>query len=185
MTTGAERGRLREVLRPALFGGVFFGPVVQASDVLLFGEVWSWFGAVVRSVFFAVAMGVGQAGQLLFSATARERADVARAVSAGVLPEDADGEWRGRLTAERRRLQANRTVVPSLAGLAAVLVVVVTLLPQGPGGAGWVLAAGVALVGGLLTVRERSRLRTVERMLGELPASEGESAHVGDRPPSA
>ena len=108
-----------------------------------------------------------------------------RAISTGVLPEDADGGWRGRLTAEQRRLQSGRTAVPSLSGLAAVLVAVATLLPAGPGGGGWLLAAGLALAGGLLTVRERSRLRTVEQLLRECPASGGESAHVGDRSPSA
>ena len=68
-----------------------------------------------------------------------------------------------------------------------VLVAVVTLLPRGPGGEGWV-AAGVALAGGLLTVRERRCLRSVERLLAELgegPVAGGESAHVGDRSPSA
>jgi hypothetical protein len=48
-----------------------------------------------------------------------------------------------------------------------VLVIVVTLLPDGPGGSGWLLAAGLALAGGLLTARERRRLRTVERLIGE------------------
>ena len=69
-----------------------------------------------------------------------------------------------------------------------VLVAVVTLLPRGPGGEGWVVAAGVALAGGPLTVRERRRLRSVERLLAELgegPVAGGESAHVGDRSPSA
>ena len=121
MTTRADRGRLLEVLWPALPGSLFFGPTLAACDVLLFGEVWSWFGAVVRSVSFAAAMGVGLAAQLVFSAAARERADVGRAVSTGVLPEGVDGGWRRRLTAERRRLQANRTAVPSLSGLAVVL----------------------------------------------------------------
>src|SRR3712207_8948604 len=68
---------------------------MQVSDVLLFGEVWSWFGAVVRGVFFAVAMGLGLAVQYRFTAAGRERAAVSRAVSAGVLPESADAEWRG------------------------------------------------------------------------------------------
>ena len=90
MTTRADRGRLSEALWPAVVGGVFFGPAMQVSDVLLFGEVWSWFGAVVRSVFFAVAMGLGLAVQYRFSAAGRERAAVSRAVSAGILPESAD-----------------------------------------------------------------------------------------------
>ena len=80
-----------------------------------------------------------------FSATARERADVGRVVPADVLPEYADGTWRGRLTAQRRQLQSDRTAVPGLSGLAAVLVLVGTLLPDGPGGSGWLLAAGLAL----------------------------------------
>ena len=188
MTTRADRGRLFAVLWPALPGTLIFGPTLEACDVLLFGEAWSWFGAVVRSVSFAAAMGLGLAAQLLFSQSARERADVGRAASTGVLPEGADGEWRGRLTAERRRLQVNRTAVPSLSGLAVVLVAVVTLLPRGPGGEGWVVAAGVALAGGLLTVRERRCLRSVERLLAELgegPVAGGEPAHVGDRSPSA
>ncbi|MGY1682252.1 hypothetical protein [Geodermatophilus sp. SYSU D01176] len=185
MTTRAGRGRLPAALWPALVGGAFFGPVMQVSEVLLFGEVWRWAEVAVRSALYTVGVALFAAVALRVSATARDQADVGRAVSTGVLPQDADGEWQGRLTAERRRLQANRTAVPGLAGLAAVLVAVVTLLPAGPGGAGWLLAAGLALAGGLLAVRERSRLRTVERMLGELAASEGESAHVGDRPPSA
>ena len=185
MTTRADRGRLSEVLWQALCGGLFFGPTLEACDVLLFGEVWGWGEAVARSVLFAVLMTVFSAVAVRFSATSRERADVGRVVSTGVLPEDGDGEWRGRLTAEQRRLQSGRTAVPSLSGLAAVLVAVATLLPAGPGGGGWLLAAGLALAGGLLTVRERSRLRTVEQLLRECPASGGESAHVGDRSPSA
>ena len=140
---------------------------MQVSDVLLFGEVWSWREVAVRSAFYAVGVALFSAVALRFSATARERADVGRVVSAGVLPEDADGMWRGRLAAERRRLQSNRTAVPGLSGLAAVMVAVVTLLPDGPGGSGWLLAAGLALAGGLLAARERRRLRTVERLLRE------------------
>ncbi len=185
VTTRADRGRLSEVLWPAVLGGSFFGPVMQVSDVLLFGEVWSWGETAARSAFYAVGVALFSAVALRFSATARERADVGRAISTGVLPEDAGGGWRGRLTAEQRRLQSGRTAVPSLSGLAAVLVAVATLLPAGPGGGGWLLAAGLALAGGLLTVRERSRLRTMERLLRECPASRGESAHVGDRSPSA
>jgi hypothetical protein len=113
-----------------------------------------------------------------FSATSRKRAAVGRAVSTGVLPEDADGEWRGPLTAEQRRLQSGRTAVPSLSGLAAVLVGITTLLPAGPGGGGWLLAAGLGLAGGLLTVRERSRLRTVDRLLAELGPLQGPAASL-------
>lgn len=103
MTTRADRGRLSEVLWQALPGALFFGPTLEACDVLLFGEVWGWGEAVARSALFAVPMTVFSAVAVRFSATARER----------------------------------------------------------------------------------NSLRTVERLPGELPAAEGESAHVGDRPPSA
>ena len=173
MTTRAGRGWLSEALWPAAFGGAFFGPAMQVSDVLLFGEVWSWFGVVVRSVSFAVAMGLGLAAQQRFSAAGRERAAASRAVTAGVLPEGAGAEWRARLTAERRRLHSSRTGVPGVAALVAVLVGVVSLLPRGPGAGGWVLAVGLVLVGGLLAVRERRRLQTADRLLAELGPSQG------------
>jgi hypothetical protein len=176
VTTGTDRGRLSEALWPAVFGGVSFGPTLEACDVLLFGEGWSWSGTAARSVFYAVAVAVFSVVALRFSATARERADVGRAVSTGVLPEAADAEWRRRLVAERHRLRANRTGVPGVAALVAVLVAVVTLLPDGPGGWGWLLAVGLAAAGGLLTVRERSRLRTVDRLLEELGPLQGPAA---------
>jgi hypothetical protein len=177
VTTRGDRGRLSAALWPALVGGAYFGPVMQVSDALLFGEVWSWPEVAVRSASYAVGVALFSAVALRFSVTARERADVGRVVSAGVLPEDADGEWRGRLTAEQRRLQSGRTAVPSLSGVAAVLVAVVTLLPDGPGGgSGWLLAAGLALAGGLLAVRERGRLRTVDRLLAELGPLHGPAA---------
>lgn len=161
---------------------------MQVSDVLLFGEVWSWGDVAARSASSAVAMVVFSAAALRFSAVARERADVGRVVSTGVLPAAAGAEWRGRLTAERRRLHSNRRGVPGLAALVAVLLAVVSLAPRGPGGAGWILAAGLALGGGLLSVRDRRRLRTADRLLAELgerPVAEGESTHAGDGSPSA
>jgi len=69
-----------------------------------------------------------------------------------------------------------------------VLVAVVTFLPDGPGGWGWLLAVGLVVAGGLLGLQQHRRLRTVERLLaqlGEGSASGGESAHAGDRPLSA
>ncbi len=77
--------------------------------------------------------------------------------------------------------------MPGLSGLAAVLVLVGTLLPDGPGGSGWLLAAGLALAGGLLTARERRRLRTVERLIGErgpcrIPPRAGERRGQGVLP---
>jgi hypothetical protein len=176
VTTGTDRGRLSEALRPAVFGGVFFGPAMQVSDVLLFGEAWSWFGVVVRSVFFAVAMGLALAVQYRFSAAGRERAAVSRAVSAGVLPEAADAEWRGPLTAERRRLHSSRTGVPALSALLAVLVAVVTSVPDGPGGGGWLLAVGLALAGGLGGLQQHRRLQTADGLLAELGPLQGPAA---------
>jgi hypothetical protein len=169
VTTRADRGRLSEVLWPAVLGGLFFGPAMQVADVLLFAEVWSWGETAGRSAFYAVGFALFSAVALRFSATARERAAMGRAVSTGVLPEEADAEWRERLTAERRRLDSNRTAGPGLSCLAAVLVAVVTLLPDGPGGWGWLLAVGLAAAGGLLTLRERRRLRTVDRLLAGRP----------------
>ena len=104
--TRADRGRPSEVLSPAVSGGTFFGPAVQVSDVLLFGETWSWWEALARSVLFAVGAGLALAASLRFSAAARERATVQRAVSTGVVPTGAGGEWLGRLTAERNRLRS-------------------------------------------------------------------------------
>jgi hypothetical protein len=43
-----------------------------------------------------------------------------------------------------------------------------TLLPSGPGGGGWLLAAGLAPAGGLMTVREGGRLRTADRLPAEM-----------------
>jgi hypothetical protein len=178
VTTRADRGWLSEALWPAVFGGVLFGPAMQVSDVLLFDEVWSWFSAVIRGVFFAVAMGLGLAVQYRFSAAGRERAAVSRAVSAGVLPESADAEWRGPLAAERRRLHSSRTGVPALSVLLAVLVAVVTLLPDGPGGWGWLLAVGLALAGGLAGSQQHRRLHTADRLLAELGPLQGPAASV-------
>ncbi len=186
MTTRADRGRLSEVLWPSVFGCLFFGPAMQVSDVLLFDEVWSWGETAARSAFFAVLMAAFSAASLLFSASARERAAVARTVTTGVLPED--GDWRGPLTAERRRLRSAPAGVAGLLAFLVVLVVVVTLLPDGPGGSGWLLAVGLALAGALLAVRERRRLQAVDQLLAGLgggPAAEGESTHAGDRLPSA
>ncbi len=188
MTTRVDRGWLSEVSWSAVSGGVFFGPAVQVSDVLLFGEVWSWSGAVVRGVFFAVALGLGLAVQYRFSAAGRARVAVSRAVSAGVLPESADAAWRGPLAAERRRLHSSRTGVPALSALLAVLVAVVTLLPDGPGGWGWLLAVGLALAGGSVGVQQHRRLHAADRLLARTSGAVGrggESAHVGDRSPSA
>ena len=179
MTTEADRGRLSEALWPAVFGGVFFGPAMQVSDVLLFDEVWSWFGVIVRSVFFAVAMGLGLAVQYRLSAAGRERVAVSRAVSTGVLPEAARAEWREPLTAERRRLHSSRTGVPALSAVLAVLVAVVTLLPDGPGGWGWLLAVGLALAGGLAGLQQHRRLQVADRLLAELGPLQAE----GPRPP--
>ncbi len=178
MTTRADRGRLSEALWPAVLGGVFFGPAMQVSDVLLFGEVWSWFGAVVRSVFFAVAMALGLAVQYRFSAAGRERAAVSRAVSSGVLPESADAAWRGPLAAERRRLHSSRTGVLALSALLAVLVAVVTSLPDGPGGWGWPLTLGLALAGGFAGLQQHRRRHTADRLLAELGALQGSAASV-------
>jgi len=188
VTTRVDPGRLSEAVRWAVSGAVFFGPVVQVFGVLLFGEVWSWWEVAARSALYAVGVALFLVVAVRFSAGARERVDVGRAVSTGVLPEGAAAEWRERLTVERRRLHSNRTAVPGLSGLAAVLVVVATLLPDGPGGGGWLLAVGLALAGALLTVRERRRSETVDGLRAQLPegaTSGGESAHVGDHSPSA
>jgi len=60
---------------------VFFGPAMQVFDVLLFGEVWSWWETAARSVFFAVGVALFSVTALRFSATARERLAVGRAIT--------------------------------------------------------------------------------------------------------
>lgn len=168
MTTGTSGARPSEVLWPAVVGGAFFGPAVQVLEVLGPGGSWVWRDVLVRSALFAVAMGLVVAVQLRFSAAARERSGVERAVSDGVLPAGADRDLLHRLTAERRRLRTTRSGAPVVALSLAALVAVLTLRPEGPGGVGWVCVAGLVLGGGLVAARSHRRLRTAERLRGEL-----------------
>ncbi len=168
MTTRADRGRLTEVLWPAALAGAFFGPTMQAFDVLVFDEAWSWGEVAGRTAFFAVAMGLSSAVFLRFSAAARERAAVERAVSAGSLPEGVDEQWAGRLAAGRHRLSSDRVGVPVVLTAVAVLTVVAVLQPDGPGNLGWVLAAALQGAAVVLALWRHRRLRTAERLSAEL-----------------
>ena len=174
VTTRVDPGWLPEVLRPAVLGGVLYGALVQVLDLFAWGERWNWREAVLGGVLFAVGMGLFLGVQLRFSAAARERAAVARAMSTGVLPEGADEDWRRRLEVERDQVRATRAGALGISALLAVLVAVATLLPEGPGGRGWLLAAGLLLLGALVTAREHRRVRTADRLLAQLeerPAS--------------
>ena len=52
----------------AAFGGAFFGPGMQATDVLVAGEAWSWAQAALRSAFFGICMALAAMAYLRFSA---------------------------------------------------------------------------------------------------------------------
>ena len=168
MTTRADRGRLTEVLWPAVLAGAFFGPTMQVFDVLVFDEAWSWGEVAGRSAFFAVAMALLNGGLLRFSAAARERAAVERAVSVGVVPQGVDEQWAGRLAAERHRLRSDRVGVPLVLTAVAVLTVVAELQPDGPGTWGWLLAAALQGAAVVLALWRHRRLQTAERLSAEL-----------------
>ena len=168
MTTPVGPGRYREVLRPAVLAGVLYAPMVQVLDVLAWGERWNRREAVLGGVLFVVGMVLFLGAQLHFSAAARERAAVGRAVSTGVLPGGADERWLGRLGAERDRVRTTRTGAPGVSVGLAVLVAVTILLPQGPGRWGWVLAVGLVAFGGLVRRREDHRLGNADRLHREL-----------------
>ncbi len=141
---------------------------MQVLDVLALQEVWSWGETALHGVVLAVGIGACLGLELRFSAVAQERAAVRQVVSAGVLPEGAGGDWRGRLTAERWRLSSRRVGAVGISALLAVLVAVATLLPEGPGGWGWLHAAGLALAGGLVAAWAHRRLVTVDRLRAQL-----------------
>ncbi len=168
MTTRADRGRLWEVLGPAVLSGAFYGSAVQVLDVLAFREVWSWGETALHGVVLAVGIGACLGLELRFSAVARERAAVRQVVSAGVLPVGAGGDWRGRLTAERWRLSSRRVGAAGISALLAVLVAVATLRRGGRGGWAWLHAAGLALAGGLVAAWAHRRLVTVDRLRAQL-----------------
>ncbi|MGY1699368.1 hypothetical protein [Geodermatophilus sp. SYSU D00766] len=168
MRTPGERGLLTEALGPVLVVGVAFGPLLEAFDVLGFGETWSWRQVLLSGVLVTAGAGLGTAVQLRLSAAARQRAAVGRAVAGGALPAGADGEWLERLTAERQRLLLSRTGVPSVLALAALLVAATTLLPRGPGDGALLLVVGLALAGVLGGARERRRLHSADRLQAEL-----------------
>ncbi|WP_175561436.1 hypothetical protein [Geodermatophilus obscurus] len=187
-TTPGDRSWTPGELWSAAFGGVFFGPGMEAVDVLVAGEAWSWAEAALRGAFFGVCTALAAMAYLRFSARGRERATVERAVSAGALPWDAGAEWVGRLTAERRRPRSDLVGAPLFSVGVAVLVAAAALQPEGPDGWGRLYAVGLVLTGGLLAVRGRRRLQTAERLLAQLGEVSGRgsgSAHVGDRSPSA
>jgi hypothetical protein len=170
VTATVERAWLTEVLWPATLGGVFFGPTAQVVDVLGFGDTWNWREVLLQAVLFVAGAGLFVVAQLYSSAGARERAAVGRAVSTGTLPAQAGGEWLDPLTAERGRLQLARAGVPAVTTLLVLSVAVTALLPEGPGGRGWLLCVGLALVGGLATVRQRRHLQAAVRLQTELEA---------------
>ncbi|WP_369251952.1 hypothetical protein [Geodermatophilus amargosae] len=182
MTTRVDPGWLPEVLRPAVLAGALYAPTVQVLDLFVFREEWNWREAGLGGVLSTVGMGLFLALQLRFSAAARQRAAAGRAVSTGVLPGGADGEWLVRLAEQRDQAHATRTGALGIAALLAALVAVATLLPEGPGGWGWLLVAGLVLLGGLVTARERRRRETADRLRLELQerlaaVRAGESGH--------
>ncbi len=168
MTARVDPRSLPEVLRQAVLGAALYGPTVQVLDVFVFGEVWNWREAVVSAALFAAGAGLFLVVQVHLSAAARQRAAVARAVSAGVLPGGADREWLRRVTEERDRLRATRTGALVVSVFLAVLVAVATLLPEGPDGEGWLLAAGLVLFGGLVAAGARRRHDHADRLTAEL-----------------
>ncbi len=89
--------------------------------------------------------------------------EVQRAVTAGALPDGAGGEWSRRLGAHRRRLRVDRAGTSAVPVLGAVLVTVASLVPEGPGGWGLLLAAGLLPAGGPTALRRHRRLQSVDR----------------------
>ncbi len=153
---------------PAVLAAAFFGPTLQALDVLSFDEAWSWAEAAGRSAFFAVVMALGLVLHSRFSASGRERALVERALTVGALPDDAGGEWLGRLSAARHRLRSDRTGLPGITALAALLVAVACLQPDGPGAGGWVYVAVLVALGAVFGLRQQRRMETAARLSAEL-----------------
>ncbi|TFV56563.1 hypothetical protein E4P41_15645 [Geodermatophilus sp. DF01-2] len=168
MTARVDRGQLSDALWPAAFGIALFGPGMQATEVLSGGEAWSWVEAVLRGGFFGACVALAAMVYLRFSARARERAAVERAVSAGALPDDAGAEWVGRLAAERRRVRSDRFAVPLFSAAVAVLVAAAALQPEGPGGWSWLYVVGLLALGVVVGLREHRRSQTAERLLTEL-----------------
>ena len=168
MTTRVDPGSRPDVLRPAVLGGVLYAPTMQVLDQLAFGERWNWREAVLGAALFTVGMALFLAVRTRLSAAARHRAAVARAIAAGVLPDDADRGWLGRLAEECGQLRATRSGARGIAVLLAVLVAVAALLPEGPGGWGWLLAAGLVLFGVLVASSEGRRLENADRLRLEL-----------------
>ena len=158
---------------PAVLAAAFFGPTLQALDVLSFDEAWSWTEAAGRSAFFAVVMALGLVLQSRFSASGRERALVERALVERA-PDGRGparrcrGEWLGRLTAARHRLRSDRTGLPGITVLAALLVAVACLQPDGPGAGGWVYVAVLVALGAVLGLRQQRRMETAVRLSAEL-----------------
>lgn len=99
-------------------------------DVLFDGVSWSWRRVLLTGALFAVGSGLATAVGPALSAAARERAAVARVVSAGVLPGDAGPEWTDRLATEDRRLRSARAGVPAVAALLAVAVALIAVQVQ-------------------------------------------------------
>ena len=141
---------------------------MQVFELLAFDEAWNWGEVAGRSAFFTAAMGLFSAVLPRFSAGARERAAVERAVSAGVLPEGTDEQWVGRLVAERRRLRSDRTASSVILAVVAVLTVIAVQRPDGPGNWGWVLATGLLGAGVVLGLWQHRRLQTAGRLSAEL-----------------
>jgi hypothetical protein len=139
---------------------------MQVVDVLFDGVSWSWRRVLLAGVFFAVASGLATAVAPAFSAAARERAAVARVVSAGVLPGDAGPEWVDRLATEDRRLRSVRSGAPAVAALLAVAVALIAVQVQDA--TVWLCVAVLVPAGALGAVSSARRLSAVERLAAEL-----------------
>ena len=135
---------------------------MQVVDVLFDGVSWSWRRVVLAAVFYAVGSGLATALAPAFSAAARERVAVSRAVSAGVLPSTAGTESADRLAAEDRRLRSARSGVPTVAILLAAAVAVIAVQVQDR--TVWLCVAVLVLAGALGAVCTHRRLSTVERL---------------------
>jgi hypothetical protein len=129
----------------------WFGPLLAAGQVLLFGDAWNWRKVVVVSVVYGGGMALTEGWQ------ARR-----------------PGAPGARLDRERGQLLRDRRYVPALLGVAAALVALVAATTETAAGGLWLYATAAGGGAVAAPVWVGRRLRVVEELrqqLGELRPS--------------